>query len=132
MSAYFAIVHKDTDSAFGVSFPDLPGIFSAADEQEDIIGNATQALRLWAEDSDLPEASSVETLLKRKDIKRDLASGAFFIRVTLIKSDTRVVRTNISLEKGVLDAIDESANSRGMTRSAFLARSAIKEIERTG
>jgi predicted RNase H-like HicB family nuclease len=31
MRTYFAIVHKEEDSAVGVVFPDLPGCFSAGD-----------------------------------------------------------------------------------------------------
>ena len=29
MNTYLALIHKDDDSAYGVSFPDLPGCFSA-------------------------------------------------------------------------------------------------------
>ena len=47
---YFAIVHKDEDSAYGISFPDVPGCFSAADREEDIIANAIEALSLYFED----------------------------------------------------------------------------------
>ena len=47
MRYYHAVVHKDEGSAFGVHFPDLPGCFSAADEIEDVIPNATEALSLW-------------------------------------------------------------------------------------
>jgi predicted RNase H-like HicB family nuclease len=28
---FIAVVHKDPDSAFGISFPDLPGCFSSAE-----------------------------------------------------------------------------------------------------
>ncbi len=43
MSTYFALVHKDAGSAFGIQFPDLPGCFSAADELNDIFRNAEAA-----------------------------------------------------------------------------------------
>lgn len=49
MSAYYALVEQEGDSAFGVSFPDLPSVFSAADREEDIVANAMAALHLWAE-----------------------------------------------------------------------------------
>jgi len=29
MTAYIALIHKDQDSDFGVSFPDFPGCYSA-------------------------------------------------------------------------------------------------------
>ena len=132
MRAYFAIVHKEPHSAFGVSFPDLPGVFSAADEEEDIIANAMEALQLFGEDSDLPEPSPVERIVARQDVRDDLAAGAFLIRVPFVDNDARVVRANVTFEAGVLRAIDETAERRGLTRSAFLASCARKEIEASG
>lgn len=132
MRSYLAIVHKDAGSAFGVSFPDLPQVFSAADAEEDLIQNAIEALRLWAEDEPLPEPSPVEVLLGREEVRENLAAGAFLIRVPLIADDTRVVRANVTFEAGTLRAIDEAAARRGLSRSAFLASCARKEIEAAG
>jgi predicted RNase H-like HicB family nuclease len=132
MRNYFALVHKDPDSAFGISFPDLPGVFSAADEEAEIIPNAIEALRLWAEDEPLPDASAIEDVLARVDVRRELGEGAFLIRVPLIEDDARVVRANVTFEAGTLRAIEETAARRGLTRSAFLASCARKEIEAAG
>lgn len=131
MTSYFAIVHKDEGSAFGVSFPDLPGVFSAADDQADIVTNAIQALRLWAEDEALPAPSTIEAIAAREDVRADLAEGAFIVRVPLVDTDSRVVRANVSFEAGVLAAIDAAAKERGLTRAAFLAAAARHEIERS-
>ena len=40
----------------------------------------------------------------------------------------RAVRINLSLDAGTLAAIDEAANARGLTRSAFLASAAREKI----
>jgi predicted RNase H-like HicB family nuclease len=119
MTHYIALVHKDPDSAFGVQFPDIPGCFSAADNMDDLISNATEALSLWAEDEVPPQPRSHEAILSDKDITAELASGAFLISVPLVTNDTRVVSANISLERGVMKAIDEAAKRRKLTRSAF-------------
>lgn len=132
MRSYFAVVHKEPDSAYGIAFPDLPSVFSAADEEVDIIGNAIEALRLWAEDEPLPEASPIDRVLASDDVRAELAEGAFLIRVPLIEDDSRVVRANVTFEAGTLRAIDEAAASRGLSRSAFLASCARKEIEAAG
>lgn len=132
MRHYIALVHKDADSAFGVSFPDLPGVFSAADTEEDIIANAIEALRLWAEDETMPSPSAIEQIIERDDIRAELAAGAFLVRVPLIEDDSRVVRANVTFEAGTLKAIDAEAARRGLTRSAFLASCARKEIEAVG
>jgi predicted RNase H-like HicB family nuclease len=129
MRYFIAIVHKDEDSAFGVSFPDLPSVFSAADMEADLTANAIEALRLWAEDSVLPAPSPYDDLIQREDVREQLAQGAFLMRIPFIEDDTRIVRANVTFEKGMLDAIDHAAKERGLTRSAFLASAARKEIE---
>ncbi|MFN7104498.1 MAG: type II toxin-antitoxin system HicB family antitoxin [Pseudorhizobium sp.] len=132
MRHYIALVHKDADSAFGVSFPDLPGVFSAADAEDDLIANAVEALRLWAEDEQLPTPTPIEILLASSAIRAELAGGAFLVRIPLIEDDSRVVRANVTFEAGTLKAIDEAAARRGLTRSAFLASCARKEILQAG
>ena len=129
MKYFIALVHKDDESAFGINFPDLPSVFSAADAEDDLTANAIEALRLWAEDETLPAPSSYEDLVTREDVRAELAKGAFLARIPFIEDDTRVVRANVTFEKGMLDAIDAAAKERGLTRSAFLASAARKEIE---
>lgn len=131
MTAFYAIVHKDDDSAFGVSFPDLPAVFSAADEEDDIVANAMEALALYAEDGAMPAPSSAQALMMRTDVRDQIAEGGFLVRVPFIEDDARVIRVNISMEAGTLRALDEAARRRGLTRSAFLATSALHEIERS-
>lgn len=92
MKYFIALVHKDSDSAFGISFPDLPSVFSAADEEEDLTANAIEALRLWAEDETLPLPSSYDEISSRQDIRAQLAEGAFLTRVPFIEDATRTVR----------------------------------------
>lgn len=131
MRVYYAVVEQDEDSAFGVTFPDLPTVFSAADEEQDIVANAIEALRLWAEDEILPEPSAISSIRARPDVRAALSAGGFLVRVPLIEDDTRVVRVNLTFEAGMLDAIDMEAKRRGLTRTAFLASAARKEIEAT-
>jgi predicted RNase H-like HicB family nuclease len=127
MRYYHAVVHKDEDSAFGVQFPDLPGCFSAADAIEDVIPNAVEALSLWFEDADETAPSAVEAI--RAGAADDLADGAFLVMVPWIGRNSKPARVNISLDRGMLDAIDTAAAMRRLTRSAFLAEAARNEIE---
>lgn len=130
MHHYIAVVHKDENSAFGVQFPDVPGCFSAADDMDDLIPNAMQALSLYAEDRELPAPRGIEAIRRDRQVAADLATGAFLVAVPLIENETRVVRANITLERGMLRAIDKAAKQRKLTRSAFLAQAARHEIER--
>jgi predicted RNase H-like HicB family nuclease len=49
MKPYVVIVHKDPESAYGMTFPDAPGCFSAADTIDDLFANAAEAIELWTE-----------------------------------------------------------------------------------
>ena len=127
MKIYHAIVHKEDDSAWGVQFPDLPGCFSAADELDDILANASEAVSLYLEGEKSPQPSSIEAI--RKLAADDLAEGAFLLAVPYLSSYNRPQRINISIDQGMLDAIDAAASTRKLTRSAFLAEAARNEIE---
>ena len=41
---YPVIIHKDPDSDYGVTVPDLPGCFTAGDTGDDAIVQATEAI----------------------------------------------------------------------------------------
>jgi antitoxin HicB len=50
MARYVALIHKDPDSCYGVSFPDLPGIFTGGDSLDEAIEQAGDVLSFAAED----------------------------------------------------------------------------------
>ncbi len=50
MTHYIAVIHKDRDSGYGVSFPDVPGVVTAADSIDEAIRNAAEVLAFAAED----------------------------------------------------------------------------------
>lgn len=127
MNYFYAIVHKDEDSAFGVEFPDLPGCFSAADRVEDIIPHACEALDLWFDDQ--PEVGPRPLDQVRAEAADALREGAFIVAVPRIVRGGKLERVNLSLDRGMLDAIDRAATERNLTRSAFLAQAAMNEIE---
>ena len=129
---YYGIVEKDDNSAFGVTFPDLPGCFSAADEEADIVGEAQVALSLYASDEEaLPPARSFDVLRNDPEVRRALAAGGFLIAVPLALSDKKV-RTNVMLDRGLLDVIDRQAEAAGMSRSEYLSRAAERQVHEEG
>jgi antitoxin HicB len=50
MAHYIALIHKDADSCYGVSFPDVPGIFTAGDTIDQAMSEAAKVLEFAAED----------------------------------------------------------------------------------
>ena len=51
---YVALIHKDEQSGYGVSFPDLPGVVAVADTLDEAIAEGAAALQFALEDWDGP------------------------------------------------------------------------------
>ena len=101
---------------------------------DEALRNAVEAVRLWAQDAFedgevLPLPRSAEALRADSEIARALKEGAVLAIVPLLLDSGRAVRANLSLDSGLLDAIDEAAKVHGLTRSAFLASAAREKIE---
>jgi predicted RNase H-like HicB family nuclease len=59
---YPAVIHKDPDSDFGISFPDLPGCFSAGSSFDSAINNGRDAACIFIQEllndgNTIPDAS---------------------------------------------------------------------------
>jgi predicted RNase H-like HicB family nuclease len=50
MPHYIALIHKDADSCYGVSFPDWPGVFTAGETIDEAMQQAAEVLGFAAED----------------------------------------------------------------------------------
>jgi predicted RNase H-like HicB family nuclease len=66
---YIALIHKDPDSDYGISFPDLPGVISAGKTLDEAREMGAEALALHLEglaaDGEVaPEPSSLEEIMK--------------------------------------------------------------------
>ena len=86
MKPYIAIVHKDENSAYGMTFPDAPGCFSAADEIDDLFAMASEALELWAEGMiedghRIPATRDFEAIRRDFDWAESFSDAAFVIAV---------------------------------------------------
>jgi len=128
MAHYIALIHKDADSDYGVSFPDFPGCISAGSTLDEARAGAAEALSLHVkgmiEDGDaVPEPSSLEAVMRDSENHDGVA-----ILVDLVEQ-VKSVRVNITLPDATLRAIDSYAEAHGMTRSGFLASAAKKEME---
>jgi predicted RNase H-like HicB family nuclease len=136
MSRYVAIV-DGTPGAYGVVVPDLPGCTSGGATIDDALRNAMEAVTLWVEDAradgeKIPKARPAEKLRDDPRFAAALADGGVLAYVPLVLDAARPVKANLSLDAGLLNAIDEAAERRGLTRSAFLASAAREKIESEG
>ena len=125
---YIALIHKDADSDYGVSFPDLPGVISVGSTLDEAREMAAEALALhlegMAEDGEaIPEPSSLEEIMAIRENKDGVA-----VLIPAPATAARSVRINVTLPSDVLNQIDEYAEREGFTRSGFLARAAKKAM----
>lgn len=124
-------IHKDENSVYGVTIPDVPGCYSWGDTIDEAIKNAREAVyshyAVLAESGDAVsiKASRIEDL--RAD---DEFAGAIwaFVDVDASKFDAKPERINISIPRFVLKKIDSFAEARHETRSGFISRAALAMI----
>jgi predicted RNase H-like HicB family nuclease len=128
MRQYIALIHKEANSDYGVSFPDLPGVVSAGSTLDEARDMAAEALALhlegMAEDGETaPEPSSLEEIMKDAQNRDGVA-----VLVAAPAMDVKSVRINVTMPADVLDQIDRYAEREGFTRSGFLAQAAKKAM----
>lgn len=130
---YVAMVHKEEDTGYGVSFPDFPGCIAAGDTLTGALVDAANALAFHVtgmreDEEPVPAPRELDEIVADPELAED-REGAFLTLVPLIEDRGVSKRVNISLDPGLLEAIDEAAKDRGMTRSNFLASAARQVLE---
>ena len=125
-------IHKDKDSSYAVTVPDVSGCFSSGDTLDEAIENSKEAIAAHLEaiiEMGLPLL--LETLpIEQHMSNRDLDGAIWAIaEVDMSAFDKKPERVNITLPKIILSAIDSYAKKHGQTRSGFLAESALKAMQ---
>lgn len=121
---YIAILHKEPDSDWGVSFPDFPGCITVGSSLEEARRMAREALALhvrgMVEDGlAVPQPMALDAVARHPDFADGVA-----VLVSLAEAKPRSVRVNIMLPEPDLQAIDARARAEGVSRSSFLLRAA--------
>jgi predicted RNase H-like HicB family nuclease len=133
MTRFVALI-DEADGAYGASFPDAPGCTAMGETQDEAIRNAADALAEWVADEladgrPAPVARGIAQLGRTTDVRRALSRGSILVSIPLLRDTGKLARANISLDSGLLADIDEAAQRRGVTRSAFLAAAAREKIK---
>jgi predicted RNase H-like HicB family nuclease len=128
MRQYIGLIHKDPESDYGVSFPDLPGCITTGTDLDDARVMATEALALHlegliADGEAAPEPSSLEEIMRHRANR----SGVAIVIEAPVEA-VRSVRINVTIPSDVLEQIDRYAEREGFTRSGFLAQAAKKAM----
>jgi predicted RNase H-like HicB family nuclease len=132
---YPIVIHKDKDSDYGVTVPDLPGCFSAGGTLDEAIAMAREAIELHLEGLieeglPIPRPGTIEQHRRN----RDYAGGTWaVVSVDTSKLPLKTKRINITMPQRVLQAVDRQAEREGETRSGLLVRAATTYMsKRTG
>lgn len=126
---YYAIIDQE-DGLFGVVFPDFPGCVTSGETIEEALECAREALALHVEgmeqDGDvLPAPSEIANI---RDNDEWYSPEDIIAAVPLIRQVGKTVRIGLSIDKGILAAIDDEARRRGLTRSAYMVGASVDQI----
>lgn len=127
-----AIEAGDSEHAYGVTVPDLPGCFSAGDTLDEAIANAKEAITGHIELSvelghDIPPVSTIEALAANPDYAGYIWA---LVDVDVIRLLGGSEKINVTLPRSLIDRIDRcvASNPEFKSRSGFLAQAALERI----
>ena len=116
MIRYPALIDGE-DGAFGVVFPDIPGIAAMGSTIDEALINAEEALRDYAVETErdgdeLADASPFQSI--------ETPPGNQLVSIPLIRTSGKSVRAGLTLDEEVAEYIASEAKRRGMTRKAYI------------
>jgi predicted RNase H-like HicB family nuclease len=131
MPSYIALLRKDPTSDYGVEFPDFPGCVTAGSNLEEARSLAEEALAfhlegMLADGESLPEPSGFEQVMADPTNRQAIA-----LLVEVPASTPATVHVDIAVPETMLREIDAKAQSRGISRSAFLVEAAIHALRKS-
>ena len=127
---YPVVVHKDPNSDYGVTVPDLPGCFSAGETMDEALQEVVEAIEAHLEGmlmdgEPIPTPQSVEHHQSNPDYVKGVWA---LVSINLAKLSGKTKRVNVTLPERVLSLIDKYASENGETRSGLIAQAALEYI----
>ena len=121
----YSVLVDGKAGAYGVVFPDVPGCAAMGKTIDQALAHAGDALRDFFElaeeyGEDLPRPRPLEKLRRDPEVVTALAEGSMLASVPLVRETGKPVKANLSIDLGVLAALDEEAKARALTRSGMV------------
>ena len=121
---YPVVIHKDKNSDYGVTFPDIPGCFSVGTSIEEALTMSQEAAECHIEgmllDSEpIPVPTSIESHRENPDYKDGLWA---VVDIDISKLSLKAKRVNITIPERLLKTVDNYARNHGETRSGLLSQ----------
>ncbi len=127
---YPVVLHKDPESDYGVTVPDLPGCFSAGETLDEALLEVVEAIEchlegLLIDGESIPTPQSVE----HHQSNPDYADGVWaLVTIDLAKLSGKSKRVNVTLPERVLKLMDKYASDNGETRSGLITQATLEYI----
>jgi len=130
---YPVVIHKDPNSDYGVTVPDVPGCFSAGETMSEALDNIHEALALHfeglvADGEPLPQPQEVDAHIANPDYTGGVWALVDFDVTSYLG---KAVRFNATLPEGLLARIDAyvKTHPNQKSRSGFLAEAALRALQ---
>ena len=127
---YPVVIHKDPDSDYGVTVPDLPGCFSAGETMDEALDQVVEAIELHVESMLLDgEPIPAPLVVEHHKDNPDYADGIWaLVSVDITKISGKAHRVNLTIPERILTLVDAYALRNGKTRSGLIAEAAVEYI----
>jgi predicted RNase H-like HicB family nuclease len=130
MTFYVGILDGARD-VWGCRIYDIDGCVGGGATPEAAIADAAAALRdviahKKSGGHPVPAPSAVEQVLASGEVAR----GESVVLVPLVLDSGRTVRANLTMDAGLLEAVDEAAHMSGVSRSAYFADAVREKLKR--
>ena len=116
MIRYPALVDGD-EGAYGVAFPDIPGVAAMGRTVDEAMLNAEAALQDYAIET---ERDGEELASPSPFQSVETPHGNQLVSIPLIRPSGKSVRAGLTLDEDVAVFIDTEAHRRGMTRKTYI------------
>ena len=127
---YPVVIHKDPESDYGVTVPDLSGCFSAGETLDEALLEVVEAIEchlegLLIDGESIPTPQSVD----HHQSNPDYADGVWaIVTIDLAKLSGKTKRVNVTLPERVLTLMDKYASKNGETRSGLITQATMEYI----
>jgi len=127
---YPVVLHKDLDSDYGVTVPDLPGCFSAGETIDEALAEVVEAIEchiegLLIDGEPVPSPTSIET---HRDDPNYVDGVWALVTIDLSKLSSETTQVDVTVPERLLALVDQYAAQQGETRSGVMAQATLEYI----
>ncbi len=120
---YSIVIHKDPNSDYGVTIPDLPGCFSAGSTIEEAINMAQEAAEchiegLLIDAEPIPTPNNIEVHRNNPEFREGFWA---LVGIDISKLSLKSKRINITIPERLIRTVDQYAKRYGASRSGLLS-----------